>query len=81
MRTATVTLLLLACVGLSACSPPDPPDGERRPEPQTSAPGDARPRSSIVQAADAYKDRAREASAKSLQVADRQRAEIHAQSR
>ncbi len=81
MRTATVTLFMLACVGLGACSPPDPPEKKRRPEPQTSAPGDARPRSAIVQAADAYKDRARSAEAESPQAAHRQRAEIDAQSR
>ncbi len=81
MRTATASLFMLACIGLNGCSPPDPPEKKRRPEPQTSAPGDARPHSPIVQAADAYKDRARSAKAESLQAADRQRAEMDAQTR
>ena len=81
MRTATVSLFMLACIGLNACSPPDPPEKKRRPEPQTSAPGDARPRSAIVRNANAYKDRARSAEAASLEAADRQRAEIDAQTR
>lgn len=81
MRTAPMSLCMLACIGLMACSPPDPPGKKRRPEPQTSALGDARARPAIMQAADAYKDRARSAEAESLQSADRQRAEIDAQSR
>ncbi len=81
MHTATATMLVLACIVLNACSPPGPPEKKRRPEPQTPAPGDAQPRSAIVQAADAYKDRARSAEAESLEAADRQRAEIDAQAR
>ena len=67
--------LLLGSVLLAACSAPKPPDEERRPQPQ------ARPTSAIVQTAEAYKDRARSVEAESLQAADRQRAEIDAQSR
>ncbi len=81
MRPATATMLMLACIGLNACSPPAPPEKKRRPEPQASASGNAQPRSGIVQAADSYKDRARSAEAESLEAADRQRAEIDAQSR
>ena len=68
------SFLLIACVLLAACSVPEPPDEERRPEPQV------RPTSAIVQTADAYKDRARSVEAESLEAADRQRAEIDAQS-
>lgn len=75
MSRALPSLLLLGCVLSSACSAPKPPDEERRPEPQ------ARPTSAIVQTADAYKDRARSVEAESLEAADRQRAEIDAQSR
>ena len=81
MRTATVSLFMLACIGVNACSPPDPPDGERRPDPQASVPPDMQARSAIVRNANTYKDRAREAEAESLQAADRQRAEIDAQTR
>lgn len=74
MSRALPSFLLLGCVLLSACSAPKPPDEERRPEPQ------ARPTSAIVQTANAYKDRARSVEADSLEAADRQRAEIDAQS-
>lgn len=78
MRTATATLML-ACLGLAACSPPATPDEERRPAPQ--ADGQAQPRSAIVRNAEAYKERARSAEAASLEAADAQRAEIDAQTR
>ena len=44
-------VLSIACLLLAACSPPDAPEEERRPEPQATA--------AVVQAADAYKDSAR----------------------
>ncbi|MES2858365.1 MAG: hypothetical protein V4704_04210 [Pseudomonadota bacterium] len=77
MRTANATLVVLACVALNGCSPPGPPDEERRPAPQAGA--QAQPRSAIVRNAEAYKDSARSAEAESLEAADRQRAEIDAQ--
>ncbi len=77
MRIANATLLAFATVALSSCSPPGPPDEERRPAPQAGA--QAQPRSAIVRNAEAYKDRARSAEAESLEAADRQRAEIDAQ--
>lgn len=67
------TAALLASL-LAACSPPSPPEEERRPEPQADAPA----RSGLVQAADAYKDRARGAAAQQQDAADRQRAELAA---
>jgi len=80
MRTATAMLLVLACVGLNACTPPGPPDEKRRPAPQAGAQAGA-PRSAIVRNANAYKDRARDAQAASLDAADRQRAETDTQTR
>lgn len=56
LRTAIASLAL---VMLAACSPPKPPEEERRPEPQAQAA--TQPQSTIVQTADAYKDRARDA--------------------
>ena len=69
-------LVLLGTVLVGACSAPKPPDEERRPQPQAQA----RPTSAIVQTANAYKERARRVEADSLEAADRQRAEIDAQS-
>ena len=77
MRT-TIAALLMGCLGVAACSPPQPPDEERRPEPQAA---DARPQSGIVQTADAYKDRARRAEAQQREAADRQRAQLDAATR
>lgn len=74
MRT-TIAALLLGCLCLSGCSPPQPPDEERRPEPKAQH---APPQSGIVQAADAYKDLARSAEAQQLEAADRQRAQLDA---
>lgn len=74
MRT-TIAALLLGCLVLTACSPPEPPDEERRPEPKTA---DARPTSGVVQAADAYKDAARAAVANSEQAAAKEKAALDA---
>ena len=68
MRIAT-SLAWLLVVALSGCSPPKPPEEERRPEPQAAG---------VVQAADAYKDRARGAAAQQQDAADRQRAQLDA---
>lgn len=67
--------MIVAIAWLAGCSPPQPPEEERRPEPQAQA---AQPRSAIVQTADAYKERARSAEAEQLEAADRQRAQIDA---
>lgn len=78
MRAMSV-VLLLGCLGLSACSPPKPPEEERRPEPQAQAtPANSQPKSAIVQTADAYKERARSAETQQLEAADQQRADIDA---
>ena len=77
MRTATALLLVLACLALNGCSPPGPPDEERRPVPQAGA----QLRSAIVRNAEAYKERARSAEVESLEAANRQRAKIDAQTR
>ena len=58
-RTARFAAATLAIAALAACSPPQPPEEERRPEPQAQAA--TQPQSTIVQTADAYKDRARDA--------------------
>ena len=55
-RTARFAAATLPIAALAACSPPQPPEEERRPEPQAT-----QPQSAIVQTADAYKDRARDA--------------------
>ena len=76
MRTATAITIVLAFTALAGCSPPKPPDEERRPQPQAQT--QAPPTSAIVQSANAYQDRARNAEAESLGAADRQRQEIDA---
>ena len=58
MRIAS-SLVCLSVIALAGCSPPKPPEEERRPEPQAQAA--TQPQSTIVQTADAYKDRARDA--------------------
>lgn len=73
-RRAMPHILLVSCVLLAACSMPEPPDEKQRPEPQ------AGPKSAIVQNANAYKDRVRDAQAEQEAAEDRQRAEIDAQS-
>lgn len=77
LRGAAFALSLAGA--LAACSPPAPPEEERRPAPRADA--QARPRSAIVQDAEAYKDRARGAEAAQLDAAERRRAEADAQSR
>lgn len=74
-HTARSAAATLAIAALAACSPPQPPEEERRPEPQAQA---TQPQSAIVQTADAYKDRARNAETEQLEAADRQRAQIDA---
>ena len=77
MRTTMLVMLRGSLCGLAACSPPQPPDEERRPEPQS--PGTARaPQSEIVRTAEAYKDRARSAGAQQEAGEDARRAEIDA---
>ena len=77
MRTMPAALLLV-CLGLAACSPPQPPDEERRPEPKAQ---ETRPQSGIVQAADAYKDAARAAAAQSENAAAKEKAALDAATR
>ena len=69
MRIAT-SLACLLVLALAACSPPKPPEEERRPDPQAAA--------SVVQAADAYKDSARTAVAKTEEAAAKQKAALDA---
>lgn len=68
MRIAT-SLACLLVLALPGCSPPKPPDEERRPEPQAAA---------VVQAADAYKDSARAAVAKTEDAAAKEKAALDA---
>ena len=68
MRIAT-SLACLLVLALSGCSPPKPPDEERRPEPQAAA---------VVEAADAYKDSARAAVAKTEDAAAKEKAALDA---
>lgn len=63
-------ILSIACLLLAACSPPDAPEEERRPEPQAPA--------AVGQAADAYKDAARAAVAKSEDAAAKEKAALDA---
>ena len=68
MRIAT-SLACLLVLTLAGCSPPKPPEEERRPEPQAAA---------VVQAADAYKDSARAAVAKTEDAAAKEKAALDA---
>ena len=68
MRIAT-SLAWLLVVALSGCSPPKPPEEQRRPEPQAAG---------VVQAADAYKDAARAAVAKTEDAAAKEEAALDA---
>ena len=70
----SVAVAALVAGSLAACSPPSAPDEERRPEPHA----DTSLQSGIVQAADAYKDRARAAGAQQEDAAKRQQAELDA---
>ena len=65
-------MLLLACVVISACSGPKPPDEERRPEPQ------AQPKSALVETANAYKDSARASVTATEGAAKREQAKLDA---
>ena len=69
---AMPSIVVLACVLLSACSMPKSPDEERRPEPQ------AQPKSALVETANAYKDRARASVAASEDAAKREQAKLDA---
>lgn len=78
MRIASsIACLMVMAMAMAGCSPPEPPDEERRPEPQADGTR-AQPKPGIVQTADAYKDRARSAGAQQREAADRQRAQIDA---
>ncbi len=63
-------LLVLATAG---CSPPKPPDEERRPDPQAVSP--------VVAQANAYKDAARAAAAQSEDAAAKEKAALDAATR
>ena len=65
MRRASWRFLPAICL-LAACSGPSPPDPERRPEPQAAAV------SPVTDSANAYKDAAREAAAKTQAQAAQQ---------
>lgn len=69
---AMPSLAVLACVLLSGCSSPKPPDEERRPEPQ------AQPKSALVETANAYKDSARASVTATEDAAKREQAELDA---
>ena len=69
---AMPAFVALVCVVLSACSAPEPPDEERRPEPQ------AQPKSALVETANAYKDSARASVAASEEAARREQAKLDA---
>ena len=68
MRIASSLACLLA-LALAGCSPPKPPEEERRPEPRAEA---------VVQAADAYKDSARAAVANTEEAAAKEKAALDA---
>ena len=70
MRIGTPIACLLV-LALAGCSPPEPPEEERRPEPQAGG-TQAQPTSGIVQTADAYKDAARDAAARTQAQAAQQ---------
>ena len=76
MRIGTPSACLLV-LALAGCSPPEPPEEERRPEPQAGG-TQAQPTSGIVQTADAYKDAARAAVANSEQAAANENAAVYA---
>lgn len=74
-RSKMIAAVAIASLGLAACAPPKPPEEERRPQPQAPS---TQPQSAIVQAAEAYKERARSAGAQQVDAADAQRAQIEA---
>ena len=73
-RTLRLTAALVATLALAACAPPKPPEEERRPEPQSQSDAGSASPSAIVEHANAYKDRAREAIQQAEEAADRERA-------
>lgn len=76
----TVLLAIPPLLGvlLCACSPPKPPEEDRRPEPQAQQ---AQPASALARTADAYKDSARSAATASQDAAQRERAQLDAATR
>lgn len=80
-RTIRLTAALSATLALAACAPPKPPEEERRPEPQSQSDAGSASPSAIVEHANAYKDRAREAVQQAGEAADRQRAAADAAAR
>ena len=80
-RTIRLAAALSATVALAACAPPKPPEEERRPEPQSQPDAGSASPSAIVEHANAYKDRAREAVQQAGEAADRQRAAADAAAR
>ena len=73
-RTIRLTAALCATLALAACAPPKPPEEERRPEPQSQSDAGSASPSGIVEHANAYQDRAREAIQQAEEAADRERA-------
>ncbi len=70
-------LVALACAGLApACTPPDKPDEERRPEPRSQAGPVPPPQPATLHGAEAYTKRAREARDTQANASDRQRGAI-----
>ncbi|RZA18689.1 MAG: hypothetical protein EOP93_10625 [Lysobacteraceae bacterium] len=72
----TVLLAIPPLLGalLCACSPPKPPEEDRRPEPQAQ-------QASALARPDAYKDSARSAATASQDAAQRERAQLDAATR
>ena len=80
-RTIRLTAALCATLALAACAPPKPPEEERRPAPQSQSDAGSASPPAIVEHANAYKDRAREAVQQAGEAADRQRAAADAAAR
>ena len=76
LRYACIAAAMLLIATLGACSPPDAPEEERRPEPRAAA-----PKSAIVDTANAYKDAARRAVADSEDAAAKEKAALDAAAR
>ena len=72
MSRAMPPVVVLACVLLSACTAPKPPEEERRPEPQ------AQPKSALVETANAYKGAATASVTATEDAAKREQAELDA---
>ncbi len=71
-RTLRLTAALVATLAIAACAPPKPPQEERRPEPQAQPGAGSASSSAIVEQANAYKDRARDAVQQAGEAADRE---------